>query len=49
MPAEYKAGNPSLYKEALLKNMIGYSENGEMSHEGGRERLQGAAGSSSRR
>jgi NitT/TauT family transport system substrate-binding protein len=30
MPAEYKAGNPSLYKEALLKNMIGYSENGEM-------------------
>lgn len=31
MPAAYKAGNPSLYKEALLKNMIGYSENGEMS------------------
>ncbi|HEX4781810.1 MAG TPA: ABC transporter substrate-binding protein [Usitatibacter sp.] len=31
MPNEYKAGNPSLYKEALLKNMIGYSENGEMS------------------
>ena len=31
MPDEYKAGNPSLYKEALLKNMIGYSENGEMS------------------
>jgi NitT/TauT family transport system substrate-binding protein len=31
MPAEYKAGNPSLYKEALLKNMIGFSENGEMS------------------
>ena len=31
MPPEYKAGNPSLYKEALLKNMIGYSENGEMS------------------
>ncbi|HUP96429.1 MAG TPA: ABC transporter substrate-binding protein [Usitatibacter sp.] len=31
MPAEYKAGNPSLYKEALLKNMIGYSENGELS------------------
>ena len=30
MPAEYKAGNPSLYKEGLLKNMIGYSENGEM-------------------
>ncbi|MGZ5597997.1 MAG: ABC transporter substrate-binding protein [Usitatibacter sp.] len=31
MPAEYKAGSPSLYKEGLLKNMIGYSENGEMS------------------
>jgi NitT/TauT family transport system substrate-binding protein len=31
MPAEYKAGNPSLYKEGLLKNMIGYSENGELS------------------
>jgi sulfonate transport system substrate-binding protein len=31
MPAEYKAGNPSLYKEALLKNMIGYSEDGQMS------------------
>jgi sulfonate transport system substrate-binding protein len=31
MPAEFKAGNPSLYKDALLKNMIGYSENGEMS------------------
>jgi NitT/TauT family transport system substrate-binding protein len=31
MPTEYKAGNPSLYKEGLLKNMIGYSENGEMS------------------
>jgi NitT/TauT family transport system substrate-binding protein len=31
MPAEFKAGNPSLYKEGLLKNMIGYSENGEMS------------------
>ena len=31
MPSEYKAGNPSLYKEALLKNMIGYSENGELS------------------
>ncbi len=31
MPAEYKAGNPSLYKEALLKNMIGYSEDGTMS------------------
>jgi NitT/TauT family transport system substrate-binding protein len=31
MPAEYKAGNPSLYKEGLLKNMIGYSEDGQMS------------------
>jgi NitT/TauT family transport system substrate-binding protein len=31
MPAEYKAGSPSLYKEALLKNMIGFSETGEMS------------------
>ena len=31
VPAEYKAGNPSLYKEGLLKNMIGYSENGELS------------------
>jgi NitT/TauT family transport system substrate-binding protein len=31
VPPEYKAGNPSLYKEGLLKNMIGYSENGEMS------------------
>jgi len=31
MPAEFKAGNPTLYKDALLKNMIGYSENGEMS------------------
>ncbi|MDQ3026610.1 MAG: ABC transporter substrate-binding protein [Pseudomonadota bacterium] len=31
MPAEYKAGNPSLYKEGLLKNMIGYSEDGELS------------------
>jgi len=31
MPAEYKAGSPSLYKEALLKNMIGYSEDGQMS------------------
>src|SRR5438105_2967841 len=31
MPAEFKAGNPTLYKEGLLKNMIGYSENGEMS------------------
>ena len=31
MPNEYKSGNPSLYKEGLLKNMIGFSENGEMS------------------
>jgi NitT/TauT family transport system substrate-binding protein len=31
MPDEYKAGNPSLYKEGLLKNMIGYSEDGMMS------------------
>jgi NitT/TauT family transport system substrate-binding protein len=31
MPNEYKAGNPSLYKQALLKNMIGFSENGELS------------------
>jgi NitT/TauT family transport system substrate-binding protein len=31
MPDEYKAGNPSLYKEGLLKNMIGYSEDGLMS------------------
>ena len=31
MPNEFKAGNPSLYKQGLLKNMIGYSENGEMS------------------
>jgi NitT/TauT family transport system substrate-binding protein len=31
MPTEYKAGNPSLYKQGLLKNMIGFSENGEMS------------------
>jgi NitT/TauT family transport system substrate-binding protein len=30
MPNEYKAGNPSLYKEGLLKNMIGYSEDGLM-------------------
>lgn len=30
MPDEYKAGNPSLYKEGLLKNMIGYSEDGLM-------------------
>ena len=31
MPDNYKAGNPSLYKEGLLKNMIGYSEDGQMS------------------
>jgi NitT/TauT family transport system substrate-binding protein len=31
MPPEYKSGNPSLYKEGLLKNMIGFSESGEMS------------------
>jgi NitT/TauT family transport system substrate-binding protein len=31
MPAEYKSANPSLYKQALLKNMIGYSEDGQMS------------------
>jgi NitT/TauT family transport system substrate-binding protein len=31
MPVEYKAGNPSLYKQGLLKNMIGYSEDGMMS------------------
>jgi NitT/TauT family transport system substrate-binding protein len=31
MPDEYKAGNPSLYKQGLLKNMIGYSEDGQMS------------------
>src|SRR3954471_17774708 len=31
MPAEFKSGNPTLYKEGLLKNMIGFSENGEMS------------------
>jgi len=31
MPAEYKAGSPTLYKEGLLKNMIGYSEDGMMS------------------
>ncbi len=30
MPDNYKAGNPSLYKEGLLKNMIGYSEDGQM-------------------
>ena len=31
MPDAYKAGNPSLYKAGLLKNMIGYSEDGQMS------------------
>lgn len=31
MPDEFKAGNPSLYKQGLLKNMIGYSEDGQMS------------------
>ena len=31
MPDGYKAGNPSLYKEGLLKNMIGYSDDGTMS------------------
>lgn len=31
MPDAYKGGNPSLYKEGLLKNMIGYSEDGQMS------------------
>lgn len=31
MPDEFKSGNPSLYKEGLLKNMIGYSEDGQMS------------------
>jgi NitT/TauT family transport system substrate-binding protein len=31
MPNEYKAGNPSLYKDALLKNMIGFSEDGRLS------------------
>ena len=31
MPDSYKAGNPSLYKQGLLKNMIGYSEDGLMS------------------
>ncbi len=31
MPTEYKAGNPSLYKQGLQKNMIGYSEDGMMS------------------
>ncbi|HEX4943908.1 MAG TPA: ABC transporter substrate-binding protein, partial [Usitatibacteraceae bacterium] len=31
MPDTYKAGSPSLYKAGLLKNMIGYSEDGQMS------------------
>ena len=31
MPDAYKAANPSLYKAGLLKNMIGYSEDGQMS------------------
>jgi NitT/TauT family transport system substrate-binding protein len=31
MPDTYKAGNPSLYKAGLLKNMVGYSEDGQMS------------------
>ncbi len=31
MPNEFKAGSPSLYKEGLLKNMIGFSEDGMMS------------------
>ena len=31
MPDAYKAGSPSLYKQGLLKNMIGYSEDGQMS------------------
>lgn len=31
MPDSYKAGNPSLYKQGLEKNMIGYSEDGMMS------------------
>jgi NitT/TauT family transport system substrate-binding protein len=31
MPETYKAGNPSLYKAGLLKNMVGYSEDGQMS------------------
>jgi NitT/TauT family transport system substrate-binding protein len=31
MPDAYKAGNPSLYKAGLLKNMVGYSEDGQMS------------------
>ena len=31
MPDAYKAHNPSLYKAGLLKNMVGYSEDGQMS------------------
>jgi NitT/TauT family transport system substrate-binding protein len=31
MPAEYKAGNPALYKEGFLKNEKGYSADGTMS------------------
>jgi NitT/TauT family transport system substrate-binding protein len=31
MPDAYKAGSPTLYKEGLLKNMIGYSEDGQIS------------------
>lgn len=31
MPDTYKGSNPSLYKQGLLKNMIGYSEDGQMS------------------
>jgi NitT/TauT family transport system substrate-binding protein len=31
VPPEYKAGNPTVYKDALLKNMIGFSEDGMMS------------------
>ncbi len=31
VPESYMAGNRSLYKAALLKNMIGYSQDGQMS------------------
>ncbi len=31
VPNEYKGSDPSLYKAALLKNMIGYSPDGKMS------------------
>ncbi len=31
VPEQYMAGNRSLYKAALLKNMIGYSQDGQMS------------------